>query len=487
MFEHPLRDQLASVGDRLGRLWLWKRLTWSWLGCTAIVIGLYFAGRQSVVALGFVATASALAATLLWVRSKSLPLARTTIARTIERAFPDLNSRLLAALEQSPEMPSGRMNVLQRQVISEAVHHSRINDWAEAIPARRLRGAFLRQAAALAGFLIVCGYVWPAAAQRTALIQNAKSIKIAEETDQPTIEPGDVSLERGSSLLVLARFPGQPPASVQLAWHGSSSEETLLPLTKSLDDPVFAGRLPTVNEDLEYRVDFDGRQSKTFKVSVYDLPALVRSDLKLQFPSYTGLETKTLEDAFVATVVEGSTVTITCRLNKPGVTATLVEKNGSAMTLHPDPANPLIVVGEFMPSRLHRLELKLVDQAGRQNRDPEEFRIEARPNLPPELAFVFPSQDVKVSPIEEMVIEATAWDDFGVLESGIVVTIPGRDPVTIPLGQNLNGGEKHKLSSLQRLEELKVDPNELISYYVYAEDSGPDGKPRRTSSDLYFA
>ena len=34
---------------------------------------------------------------------------------------------------------------------------------------------------------------------------------------------------------------------------------------------------------------------------------------------------------------------------------------------------------------------------------------------------------------------------------------------------------------------LKAKPDDLISWYVWAEDIGPDGKVRRTNGDLYFA
>ena len=491
MFEQQLRDQLASVGNRLSRLWLWKRLAWCWTACTLLILAAFFAFPKSVLAVSAIALASALVAILLWARSKSLPLARTEIARTVEQAFPDLNSRLLAALEQSPDMTSGRWNVLQRQVISEALHHSRINDWAEAVPVGRMRRAFLRQAVALTALVLVCGYVWPVSAQRTRSDNSSNvavdSPRADSDGDQPVVEPGTIELERGSNLLVLARFPGQPPANVALAWRPAAGDEVLLPLTKSLDDPVFAGQLPRVMQDITYRVDYDTRQSTEFQVTVYDLPALVRSDLVLKFPSYTGLATKALEDAFVATVVEGTTIGITCRLNKPVALAKLVDKDGTTIPLTADPANPLIHSVDFVPTRTHRMELRLIDEAGRQNRDPEEFRFEARPNTPPEIKLAFPGQDVKVSPLEEVLIEATAWDDFGILQAGLVLTIPGRDPVTIPLGTSLKPGEHHKLSALQRLEELKVEPDELVSYYIFAEDHGPDGQVRRVSSDLYFA
>ena len=50
----------------------------------------------------------------------------------------------------------------------------------------------------------------------------------------------------------------------------------------------------------------------------------------------------------------------------------------------------------------HRMKLELKDEAGRRNRDPEEFRFEAKPNqLASIVAHVPFGQDVKVSPLEE--------------------------------------------------------------------------------------
>ncbi len=38
-----------------------------------------------------------------------------------------------------------------------------------------------------------------------------------------------------------------------------------------------------------------------------------------------------------------------------------------------------------------------------------------------------------------------------------------------------------------KLEELGVKPDELISWFLWADDVGPDGKVRHTATDMYFA
>jgi len=488
MLELQLRQQLSNVARRIGRLWMWRRLTWSWVGLTILLVGWAIAGRPFVPASTWVVIVAAVAS-FVWIRSRVMATPKTEVARQIEHAFPDLNSRLLAALEQYPDIETGRLNVLQRQVIAEAIHHSRMNDWADAVPSNKMTRAFLAQTLALASLIIV-GAI---AMQATSGTVAARS-KPSNAANQPAghrqdiaVEPGNAELERGTSLLVLARFGGNPPAEVVVTWKGSDEQEHQQSLTKSLDDPVFATRLPTIKENIAYRIEYDGQSTAEYQITVYDLPALVRSDIGLHYPSYTGLEPKLLEDAFDATVVEGTRVTVRCKVNKSLASAKLIEADQSTFGLQVDPADPTVYQVEITPTKRMRLKLHLADEAGRSNRDPEEFRIDVVPNRLPELKLAFPGKDVKVSPLEEVVIETSAIDDFGILEAGLVVQVVGRDPVTLPLGKDLKGGEKHLLSSIQRLEEFRVQPDELVTYYLYATDHGPDGQKRQTNSDVYFA
>lgn len=488
MLELQLRQQLSNVARRIGRLWMWRRLTWSWVALTVLLVGWAIAGRPFVPASSWIVIVAAVAA-IVWIRSRVMATPKTEVARQIEQAFPDLNSRLLAALEQYPDIQTGRMNVLQRQVIAEAIHHSRMNDWADAVPSNQMTRAFLGQTLALASLVIVGAIAMQATSGTLAARskQSPAANQIAGDQQNITVEPGNAELERGASLLVLARFGGSPPAEVVVTWKGGDEQVHQQSLTKSLDDPVFATRLPTIKENISYKIEYDGQSTVEYQITVYDLPALVRSDIGLTYPSYTGPESKLLEDAFDATVVEGTRVSIRCKVNKALTSAKLVEGNQSTFDLKVDPGDPTIYQVEFTPTKRMRLKLHLADEASRSNRDPEEFRIDVVPNRPPELKLAFPGKDVKVSPLEEVAIEANTIDDFGILEAGLVVQVVGRDPITIPLGKDLKGGEKHLLNSIQRLEDFRLQPDELVTYHLYAIDHGPDGQKRQTTSDVYFA
>ncbi len=129
----------------------------------------------------------------------------------------------------------------------------------------------------------------------------------------------------------------------------------------------------------------------------------------------------------------------------------------------------------------------MTDDRGRSNQTPSEIVINVLPNRPPDLKLAFPARDIEVSPLEESDIKATAWDDYGLKRTGLTYALAGAKPEDIVLGENAAARQRHELAHVLRFEELKAEPDELLSYYFWAEDYGPDGNVRRTQSDMYFA
>ncbi len=128
-----------------------------------------------------------------------------------------------------------------------------------------------------------------------------------------------------------------------------------------------------------------------------------------------------------------------------------------------------------------------MDADGRTNKTPAQFVIEVLKNRPPELRLASPRGDLRPSPLEEIAFEGTVWDDFGVRAFGLGYTVAGKDLQLVELGSAVPGQEKRSFHHLLRLEELGAQPDQLISWFVWAEDIGPDGQARRTTGDLFFA
>jgi hypothetical protein len=108
-------------------------------------------------------------------------------------------------------------------------------------------------------------------------------------------------------------------------------------------------------------------------------------------------------------------------------------------------------------------------------------------NRPPEVRLASPRGDVRPSALEEVTFDGTVWDDFGSPAYGLAYNLAGAEPKFIELGREVPAKEKRPFNHLVKLEELGVKPDDLISWYAWADDIGPDGKVRRTSGDLFFA
>jgi hypothetical protein len=113
--------------------------------------------------------------------------------------------------------------------------------------------------------------------------------------------------------------------------------------------------------------------------------------------------------------------------------------------------------------------------------------LEVQKNLAAVVRTVFPNQDVQVSPLEELALEAEVSDDFGLIRYGLIYALAGIADQEVTLGGAVESKAKQKVQYLLALEDLKAQPDQLITYSFWAEDAGPDGKVRRVASDIYFA
>ncbi|MFM9966325.1 MAG: hypothetical protein ACKV2Q_34550 [Planctomycetaceae bacterium] len=521
MIQDRLWLEVEKVAERYQRLRFWRALTVGWfvaavVGVSLAAIGVELERTASTVIPLLCGVAAGLVLVCAWRVTASAP-GHEWVARQIENEFPDLRSCLLAAVEQQPALPDGRFGFLQESVIRQALVHAAGHAWPQVVPTRRLAWAVAAQCVTLALFVLTLTNM-PLSAGRSDQIAKSKQDSPAAavaDVFSVAVEPGDTEIERGTSLLVLARVTGEVPADAKLVLQPATGDASNVAMSRSLDDPVFGGRIATVTTALDYHIELGGQTTKTFHVTVFEYPRLERADARLVYPSYTSLEERFVQDVRTVSVVEGTQVTLICNLNKPVKSATLTAKGGEPIVLISSAGerggvSPLVenvapeqpgglrhparqsVVGNVYQAMLtanksQRLKLELIDEAGRKNVEQSEISINVVPNKPPTLKLVQPAKDLEVSPLEELDLKATAWDDFGLKRMGVSFAIAGQPLVDVILGENAAAKQKHEIANAIKFEELKAEPDQLLSYHFWAEDFGPDGNLRRTSSDMYFA
>jgi hypothetical protein len=486
-----LFQALERVARRFRRERLFSSLAICWMVWAVVGFGLSTAWFQEAFGpiddewlLGLLAVAAVVSAAICAVSAFRRARDPRWVARRIEAKHPELKTGLLAAVEEIGTSSSGRLGFLQSVVVREALEHGRKKDWNETVPTWTLRGAMVAHATALVALLVVLVTLSPFARSDAGGPRRFKSTPGAAGIE---IDPGNTELERGTSLLVVAKFHGAVPTEANLVVESAGQSGSRPRMTRSLEDPTFAGRIESVETDLAYRVEFNGKSTETYQVKVFEYPELVRADAKLVFPKYTSLEPKTVEDIRHVTAVEGTELTLVCRLNKEVATAELLDAHVNAIALTTTDAPSHVYRASMTLADSKRFKVRLVDKDGRTNKLASEIIVNVTRNHPPVVKITQPGHDVRVSPVEELKLKADVEDDFGVTRHGLSYTLAGGEGQEIVLKAPASGLRQIHAEHLLEFEALRAVPDQLVTYFFWGEDVGPDGQARRTSGDMYFA
>lgn len=405
-------------------------------------------------------------------------------ARRIEKENPELDAILRTAAEQKADA-QGKLNFMQQRLLDEALAHANASLWHQA-PRRQSRwlaaSHIVSIVAAFAfmvlGIRVSTPFSWNWSEFSTSTTASASGIEIS---------PGSIEIEKGTTVVIAARFNDTFPATARLVWRQANGASGRSNMARSLSDPVYAFTLPEVAADTVYQVEYDGDRTADFTLTVFELPDLVRADAKLDYPDYTGLKDREFIDTRRVSAVAGAGLDYEFLVNRPLASARLVTPDGETIELEArnDDATSFGIAYTLIESQ--RFKLELTDREGRTDPDPADIRIAVQANERPDLAMQFPRSDQRVSPLEELNIQVKVTDDFGLLDYGIAYAIGGNEPVYVSTADESASDLESNFTYLLALESHAVEVDELITWFGWADDFGPTGESRRSTSDLFFA
>jgi hypothetical protein len=489
-----LKHYLEPVNERQ-RQWRKLRMLAIWWSLLALVAGVALIRAQSGVsmtahlALWFAGILSVGTFIVLFINTTRSRINYQQLARDIEAEHPELHAALLTAVEQMPDPKTGRYNYLQQRVINEATAAYEQTMFAKATPRRNLNWLRLGNMGII---ILICLCLWQLPTAAPKLSHEARAAQIEREqallpTELKQVEPGNTEVERGTPLAVLAHFKGKAPGNAALVITPRTGATRRIELVKNLEDPIFGATLSNVDGPFTYHVEYDQQKSKTFSVAVFEHPKLDRADATLDYPDYTKLPRRTVPDTRRLSAVEGTRLSYKFHLNKSVQSARLVVENNEAITLKVYASQPLAELPPLVLAQSKIWKLELTDAAGRANKIAPRIEVVVYANQPPKIRIASPHGDQQVSPLEEIDFAAELEDDFGLGRFGFTFNVNGGEMTNVPLGQDAPGHTKTLAAYLLALETLAVEPDQLINWFFWAEDTGPDGKARRAYSDMYFA
>ncbi len=476
-----LRAFLADIAGRRSAL-AWRR---GWT-TGAAAAGVALAGTRGVLALtaptgvlfvvvtalGVVVAAVALAVALRAARGSSTEL---QLARLVEERWGGLDDIVVSAVDysgrpdHSPVMADRLASSALRAVSSGGVDRV----VASADLAYAGRTALGAAAALLLATTFLVGPVTDAARVAAAYVLPSRF--------EISVTPGDVRVRAGGSVTIGARVRGGAAALTPALMAGDGADVQPVAMTAGADG-AFAVTLPEVAESFTYRVRAGGLRSADYTVTVVHPAKVERIDLDYAYPSALKLDPRREEDGGDIYAPEGTTVRLTVTADRPVRASALMLADGARV--------PLSMAGSVASGALTvradgSYRVALVDDDGIETADDTEYFIRTLLDRPPDVRIVRPAGDRQVTPLEEVLIEARADDDFGVRSFDLVLQKPGEAEVVVPFpgpreGLTVNG--RHLLF----LEDLEVAPGDFVTYYVRARDIGR-GKPSSESrSDINF-
>jgi hypothetical protein len=396
------------------------------------------------------------------------------VARLVEECCPELEDSLVTAVA---EYEATEHRSMTAAVVSDAAGRIRGLDIDRIVSRRALRTSAIRAGAATVALVVLAGLA-AAPVSRAAVVA---ALYLFPERLLFEVTPGDVRLRAGSPLRIVARIPGLAGLTPVLRVDDNESP-------MEIDGDGFAAAFDRVDDSFTYVVAAGGAASREFTVTVVRPPRVERIDLRYEYPPAFGMQAREEEDGGDIYGPAGTRVRITVHTDKPVTRASLNVSGGNPIALDAGvgatQASP-VVHGELTITDDGSYRVALADADGLSNPGDTEYFIRTLEDRPPDVRIVRPATDRKVTPIEEVPIEARADDDFGIAALELVYAVRGGAEKVVPFEREGSGiavtGRR-----IVYLEDLDVQPGDFVTYYARARDVSRGKRSSEARSDIFF-
>src|ERR1041384_1895738 len=402
------------------------------------------------------------------------------LARLIEEHSPGAEDRLVTAVEYSNN-ESRISPALMNRLYQDANSTSAMLDIGNVIRRSRL---LMYGGAALASLLIFAGVLkWGPKEISEGVAQLVTPTTLAASPNALSIKvkPGTARVPKGSDQDIIATLVNFDSQQVTVFTRplGSKNDfqgQTMEPAKAKTD---FRFAIFNIQDSMEYFVESNNVRSEVFKLNVVDLPYVKELDLTLNFPSFTNLPTKTVEDGGDIAALKGTVATITAKLSGKVRAARIVFPDGKKTEMQLQGSD---FVGQLTVNGDTSYYIELVSVDGEAYRGSNEYDVSVLADQPPVISFDKPGRDKKATNLEEVFTQARAEDDYGVVSMDLHFSVNGGEEKKVNL-QQLTRESARSLTGAYTffLEEYNLKPGDFISYFAKARDASNE-----STSDIYF-
>ena len=425
-----------------------------------------------------------------------------TTALKLEKKFPDLKGRLIAALQFSESKESdlaGYSTDLIYATLLQAEQKSTGLNFNEIISAyplwRNLRNLALTGVAALLMLILFPGlfsFSYEVYSRPTELITPPLGYTLSPYPgDFTAIKYRDIDI---GAVIKGDKFPDK--AVVYYRFTEGNWQKTEINLTGIAHHPSSFGDsaliLTTVKQarrPLEYYVRAGRTTTPTAHIEVVDRPRVTGIKLSLFYPDYTGLAPAVIDenDGNISAVL-GTRVTMKIETNLAAIKAEMLFDDSSRS---PFEINGLTAEQSFRVEKDRRYVVHLMDKQNEVNPDPIEYKITAIPDDYPVIEVIRPGGDMNLN--EDMIVPLLLRisDDYGfsslILKYNIISGgNKGEEKIAV-----LHFSDRIKtegeIDFAWDIEPLYLQPSDYVQYHFELADNDRISGPKVTVSRQYIA
>ena len=484
-----LRAILADVRAR----WQRQALLRAWLlGATTaaamLLVGVLAVrlvaaeGIPLVVVVAAAATA-AFAALLFALLPLRLPPSDRQIARFIEERAGGLDDVLVTAVDKS-----GDASPVAALLVGDAIRVARGVKVEDVVAGAAMRRAGI---GALAGSLAFAASMWffaPAAGRAV----NVAGSYLFPHRYVIDVRPGSIKVREGEPVTVVARIPRLAAGLIPMLTVGRGGDARSARMAPATSPDEFTITLNNITASFPYLVTAGSAASPEYNVNVIRPVKISSIDVRYDYPRGIGLEPHTENDGGDIFAPAGTRVQLTINTDKAVVNGRLRLGDGQLVDLR---GHNQVFTADLTVARDGSYRIALNDVDGLQNDGDTEYFIRMLNDRPPDVRILRPAGDKQVSPLEEVVIEARADDDYGVRSLELVIKSNTGQEKVVPIDARAGAARAEPGAQAMPvvagahtvyLEDLNVKPGDVVTYHARATDVGRGRRSTESRSDIFF-
>jgi uncharacterized protein (DUF1499 family) len=374
------------------------------------------------------------------------------VSGQVEARVPEFNGRVATyAQEKSSNNPFVDL------LAEDALKISSVYPVEEQVAPRELQlaGGALAAAAILFLYLLIAGPNFLNYGMRNLLAGWAFSDLLPPQTI--TVTPGDESVRRGANVRVTAVMAGFEPdeATIHITMMDGNAQDVAM-----VQSPLgFEFTFFSMQQDMSYYVSSSGGlRSPEYDISVLDVPGIESLSLTYNYPEWTERDPETFTQGDVRALVDtrvALTVTTTAPLpagelvlNSTGQPLAIAGNNGSS---------------EFTVTQEGEYYLAAI-VGGEHVRISDDYFIRLTEDGKPVIEIVKPGGDYNASNIEEVKLNVTATDDYGINALALKYSVNGGEFQTIDLTEA--NSREINAEYLMMLENMKSRATQAVTANV---------------------